>query len=172
VLVEHHGRLGRLDATGRGGAALGRLDADLGRLDPAVGRVRRAARATPHWAGHRLLGRERAPVAHGPRPTACHGWRSVDTTGRQHDNSASQITCNPDGSFSFTQYAGNLGCSGSGVTKTYRLNVCEQDTPPTLYTTAVDLTCCANPSSAACVRATPSVSVAGATIYLDGAACP
>ncbi|HRG98999.1 MAG TPA: hypothetical protein PLR99_22270 [Polyangiaceae bacterium] len=111
-------------------------------------------------------------MAHGPRPTACHGWRSVDTTGRQHDNSASQITCNPDGSFSFTQYAGNLGCSGSGVTKTYRLNVCEQDTPPTLYTTAVDLTCCANPSSAACVRATPSVSVAGATIYLDGAACP
>jgi hypothetical protein len=102
----------------------------------------------------------------------CHGWRSVDTTGRQHDNSASQITCNPDGSFSFTQYAGNLTCAGSGVTKTYRLNVCEQDTPPTLYTTAVDLTCCASPSSAACVRATPSVSVAGATIYLNGAPCP
>ncbi len=40
-------------------------------------------------------------------PTDCHGWRAVDTTGRQHDNSASRITCNPDGSFSFTQYAGS-----------------------------------------------------------------
>ncbi len=50
--------------------------------------------------------------------------------------------------------------------------MCEQDTPPTPYTTAVDLTCCASPGSAACVRATPSVSVAGGTNYLNGAPCP
>ena len=102
---------------------------------------------------------------------ACHGWRSIDTDGREHDNSANSIRCNSDGSFSFAQFAGNLNCSGSGVTKTYRLNGCEQDTPPTLYTMALDLTCCTSPNSAACITGTPSVSVAGATIFLDGTSC-
>jgi hypothetical protein len=103
--------------------------------------------------------------------SACHGWRAIDTTGKQHDNSANDIKCNADGSFSFTQFAGNLACSGKGVTKTYAPDKCEQDIPPTLYTQAVDLTCCSAPGSAACLTGTPSVSVAGATIFLDGAAC-
>jgi hypothetical protein len=103
--------------------------------------------------------------------SACHGWRAVDTTGRQHDNSANAIRCNGDGSFSFTQFAGSLNCTGSGVTKSYRLNVCEQDTPPTLYTMALDLTCCTSPNSPACTSARPSVSAPGATIFLDGAVC-
>ncbi len=102
---------------------------------------------------------------------ACHGWRAIDTGGREHDDSANNIRCNSDGSFSFTQFAGNLNCAGSGVTKTYRLNACEQDTPPTLYTVALDLACCTSPNSAACMTGTPSISVPGGAVYLDGSAC-
>ena len=43
--------------------------------------------------------------------TDCHGWQSPDTVGREHNNSASNIQCNGDGTFSFVQYAGNLDCS-------------------------------------------------------------
>ncbi len=107
----------------------------------------------------------------GLAPGACHGWTATDTSGRVHENSASAITCNTDGSFEFTQYAGNLGCSGSGVTKRYVADACTQDTPPSLYTVAVDLTCCTDPTSAACITGVPSTSVAGATVYLDGQAC-
>ena len=103
--------------------------------------------------------------------TDCHGWRSVDTGGRSHDNSANTIRCNADGSFSFMQFAGNLNCTGTGTVKTYRLNMCAQDTPPSLYTVADDLTCCSAPDSAACTTGNPSVSVAGATIYLNGTTC-
>ena len=102
---------------------------------------------------------------------ACHGWRALDTSGREHDDSANNIRCNSDGSFSFTQFAGNLNCTGSGVTKSYRLNACEQDNPPTLYTKALDLTCCTSPNSAACTTGTPSISVSGGTVFLDGSAC-
>jgi hypothetical protein len=107
----------------------------------------------------------------GLAPTDCHGWSSRDTTGRQHDNSANTIRCNADGSFSFTQFAGNLNCSGTGTVKTYRLNTCAQDIPPTLYTVADDLSCCSAPDSAACTTGNPSVSVAGSTIYLNGTSC-
>lgn len=103
--------------------------------------------------------------------TDCHGWRATDTKGDLHDNSANQIKCNADGSFTFTQFPGNLNCTGTGNVKTYKLNVCEQDTPPMLYTKAVDLTCCSDPSSAACKKGVPSVGVAGATITLNGASC-
>ena len=103
--------------------------------------------------------------------TDCHGWRSTDTTGKQHDNSAADIRCNSDGSFSFVQYAGNLECGGSGVLKTYLANVCTQDTPPTLYSMAVDLTCCSQPTSAACQKGVPSVTVPGSTIYMNGKVC-
>jgi hypothetical protein len=82
----------------------------------------------------------------------CHGWRAVDTTGREHDNSANDIKCNPDGSFSFVQFAGGLDCSGSGVLKTYEVNSCKQDIPPSLYTIAFDLTCCSAPDSPACEK--------------------
>jgi hypothetical protein len=107
----------------------------------------------------------------GMAPTACHGWRAVDTMGRQHDNSANDIRCNADGTFSFVQFAGGLDCSGGGVLKTYALDVCKQDIPPTLHTVAVDLTCCSNPASPACVTDTPSVSVPGGTTFLNGAPC-
>ena len=107
----------------------------------------------------------------GLAPGACHGWRSTDTSGRVHENSASAIGCNPDGSFQFTQFAGNLGCAGSGVTKRYVADACTQDTPPNLYTVAADLTCCTDPTSAACVVGVPSTTVTGATVYLDGQAC-
>ncbi|MBK9034386.1 MAG: hypothetical protein IPL61_24490 [Myxococcales bacterium] len=108
----------------------------------------------------------------GLAPGACHGWRSTDTSGRVHENSASAIGCNADGSFQFTQYAGNLTCAGSGVTKRYAADACTQDTPPNLYTVAVDLTCCTDPTSPACAVGVPSATVPGTTIYLDGLACP
>ncbi len=107
----------------------------------------------------------------GMNATDCHGWRAADTSGREHDNSANDIRCNDDGSFSFVQFAGNLNCAGTGVRKDYVLDVCEQDMPPSLYTVAFDLTCCRAPSDPTCKRALPSVSVAGGSVFLNGAAC-
>lgn len=101
----------------------------------------------------------------------CHGWRATDTKGDLHDNSANQVKCNSDGTFTFTQFPGNLNCTGTGTVKTYTLNKCEQDTPPMLYTVAVDLTCCSNPTSAACKTGTPSVAASGSTITLNGKSC-
>jgi hypothetical protein len=101
----------------------------------------------------------------------CHGWRAVDTTGRQHDNSANSISCNVDGSFSFVQFAGNLNCVGTGVLKTYVPDECAQDTPPSLYTVATNLACCSAPDSAECTTGTPGVTVPGATIYLNATPC-
>ena len=88
-----------------------------------------------------------------------------------HENSAAAIGCNPDGSFSFTQYAGNLDCSGSGVTKTFLADQCEQDIPPSLYTMAVDLSCCEDPTGSECTRGMPSVSVPNGIVYLNGSPC-
>ncbi len=102
---------------------------------------------------------------------ACHGWAAVDTSGREHFNSAKNIRCNEDGSFSFDQYPGTLNCEGTGRTKVYKLNQCEQDTPPSLYTMAVDLTCCLNPTATECKTGVPSVDRDGSTIYLDNARC-
>jgi len=105
------------------------------------------------------------------RAEDCRGWSGEDNRGNVHENSADTIQCNGDGSFSFTQYAGNLDCSGTGVTKTYTLESCEQDIPPILYTVALDLTCCSDPDSPACVTGVPSVSVPGAEVSLNGAIC-
>lgn len=105
----------------------------------------------------------------------CHAWESVDTNGRLHQNSANHITCNADGTFSFTQFAGSLTCEGGqgGVTKTYALNSCQQDIPPRLYTKAIDLTCCLQPDSPECQSGVPSVSAQAesSTIYLNGKVC-
>lgn len=100
----------------------------------------------------------------------CHGWQGVDSMGGTHDNSANAIQCNADGSFSFTQFANSLVCEGSGVTKTFKLNVCEQDIPPVLYTQAVDLSCCTDPESPDCQRGIPSIEAAG-SIFLNGIDC-
>ncbi len=107
----------------------------------------------------------------GMRATDCHGWQATDTSGRPHDNSANDIRCNADGSFSFVQFAGNLNCSGTGTRKDYVLNVCEQDIPPSLYTVASDLTCCSRPTDPACKTQVPTVSAAGGKIFLNGTAC-
>jgi hypothetical protein len=101
----------------------------------------------------------------------CHGWSATDPQGEEHLNSANDIRCEADGSFSFTQFAGTLDCSGTGVTKKYRLNICEQDTPPVLYTQAVDLTCCESPSSPECVTGAPTITVPGGMTYLNSASC-
>ena len=101
----------------------------------------------------------------------CHGWRAVDTAGQSHDNSANDIKCNSDGSFSFVQFGGNLGCSGAGTLKSYTVNVCEQDIPPSLYTVAFDLTCCSDPGAPGCTTGLPSVTVPGGTVYRNGTAC-
>jgi hypothetical protein len=101
----------------------------------------------------------------------CHAWAAADTSGDAHNNSAADIQCNPDGSFSFTQYAGNLDCSGTGVTKTFFPDVCEQDIPPTLYTMAIDLSCCDDPQGADCLVDIPSVTVPGGQVYLNGDLC-
>ncbi len=107
----------------------------------------------------------------GMAATDCHGWQAVDTNGKLHNNSANKIACNADGSFGFVQYAGVLDCSGTGTTKSYKLNACTQDTPPSLYTAAVDLTCCSDPNAAACTKGVPSVSTAGATVYFNNQLC-
>ena len=101
----------------------------------------------------------------------CHGWRGTDNGGSVHDNSANGIQCNAHGTFQFTQFAGNLNCEGSGVTKIYTLNECQQDIPPRLYTIAFDLTCCASPSSEDCIVDRPSVSVPNGQVMLNGTSC-
>jgi len=105
----------------------------------------------------------------GMEPTDCHGWGAQDNSGQQHRNSASEITCHDNGSFSFKQHAGNLACSGTGVLKTYYPDECQQDIPPVLYTVAIDLTCCTNPES--CIPEIPSIPIEGSTIYKNGILC-
>ena len=103
--------------------------------------------------------------------SSCHAWQPDDTSGRQHNNSASNIQCNGDGTFSFVQFAGNLECGGTGVLKTYRPNTCARDIPPTLFAIPTDLACCSAPGSAACKRGLPSTSVPGSKVYLNGQLC-
>ncbi len=107
----------------------------------------------------------------GMAATDCHGWRAVDPSGRQHDNSANNIGCNADGSFSFVPFAGNLNCAGTGVRKSYVLNVCARDTPPSLYTVATDLACCSAPDSGACTMGAPEVTVPGGSTFLNSVPC-
>lgn len=106
----------------------------------------------------------------GMAPQDCHGWQATDKQGKLHNNSANNISCNADGSFSFTQFAGNLSCEGNGVTKTYILNACTQDIPPRLYTIATNLSCCSDPNSAECKTGMPSTGQ-GATIFLNQQEC-
>ena len=101
----------------------------------------------------------------------CHAWRALDTSGREHDNSANSISCNADGSFSFVQFAGNLNCAGTGVEKTYFPFFFNDTATTEIYTLATDLACCSAPNSAECTTGTPGVSVAGATIYLNATPC-
>jgi hypothetical protein len=56
----------------------------------------------------------------------CHGWSAVDTSGKEHKNSANNIQCNPDKSFSFMQFAGSLDCTGNGHLKTFYAGQCKQ----------------------------------------------
>jgi len=98
----------------------------------------------------------------------------VDGNGKSHDNSANAIQCNADGSVSFVQFADSLDCKevvGPGVPKTFKVGVCEQDNPPSLYTTGVDTTCCTNPDAPECTQGVPSASGGKATIYLNGEVC-
>lgn len=101
----------------------------------------------------------------------CHGWAATDPRGSLHENSASGIRCNSDGSFEFTQFAGNLLCEGTGVSKVFHPGECVQDTPPVLHTVAFDLTCCSEPESPECLAGVPSVSIEGATVTLNGEDC-
>jgi hypothetical protein len=65
----------------------------------------------------------------------CHGWSAVDTSGKDHKNSANNIQCNPDKSFSFVQFADSLDCTGSGHPKTFYAGQCQQ--VPTLIALAI-----------------------------------
>ena len=103
-------------------------------------------------------------------PGACHAWQGTGSDGRLHSNSAKNMRCE-EGKFKFTQYAGNLVCSGNGVDKAAG-NECEQDIPPSLYTIGVDLSCCIDPSGDACQALTGQPSArAGSSIFLDGEEC-
>ena len=79
-----------------------------------------------------------------------------------HENSAMNIKCIDTGigtySFSFDQYAGTLVCSGTGTTKVYQLNICQQDIPIILYAKMTNNACCANPTTCA-------AGVSGASLY-------
>jgi interferon gamma-inducible protein 30 len=98
-------------------------------------------------------------------PTQCHGWEAIDDSGKNHANSANNMRCNSDGSFSFTQFAGNLDCSGTGVDKTMTAT-CEQDIPPTLYSVLAGDDC-------GSFSGQPGVTQGDTenTIYLDGELC-
>jgi hypothetical protein len=109
------------------------------------------------------------PIGMGPND--CHGWSAVDPSGREHDNSANAIGCNSDGSFTFTQFAGNLSCEGTGTVKTFSPDVCQQDIPPVLYTNAVNLACCEGIDHPDCITGSPSVSVPGGAVFLNGVIC-
>lgn len=99
----------------------------------------------------------------------CYGWASTDSS---HINSAKDIQCVEATTFSFVQYAGNLNCQGTGVFKTVKLNDCEQDYPPAVYTVGIDLACCADPNGAACKTDVPyATSNGGSLIYADGQLC-
>jgi hypothetical protein len=103
----------------------------------------------------------------------CHAWSAVDTSGRVHYNSANNITCNADGSFSFTQFANSMSCDSplGAHWKSYRINDCETDMPPTLHGMGLDFSCCSDPESSHCTSGVPSVGVDGAGIYLNGELC-
>ena len=73
--------------------------------------------------------------------------------------------------FTFTQYAGNLNCGGTGVVKTVTLDECEQDYPPSIYSIGIDFECCKNPNEASCTTGIGSTSVTGTKIYADGVLC-
>lgn len=104
---------------------------------------------------------------------SCHAWSAVDSSGRKHYNSANNITCNADGSFSFTQFANSMNCDSplGAHWKSYRINDCETDTPPTLHSMGLDFTCCSDPDSPGCKSGVPSVGIEGAEIYLNGELC-
>ena len=104
----------------------------------------------------------------GMAPTDCHAWEAQDGS---HLNSAMDIRCKDDGSFEFTQYAGNLNCEGEGVVKTFEQGVCEQDIPPVLYTLPINLACCTSLDHPECVVGIPSVSIEGGSISLNGELC-
>jgi len=101
----------------------------------------------------------------------CHGWSAMDSRGGQHHNSANGIGCEPDGVFRFTQFAGNLDCSGTGTLKVFSPGQCQQDIPPVLYTEAVNLACCEDIAHPECLTGVPSVTVPGGAVFLNGEAC-
>eukprot|EP00440_Ansanella_granifera_P068107 gb/GFBE01073884.1/.p1 GENE.gb/GFBE01073884.1/~~gb/GFBE01073884.1/.p1 ORF type:complete len:230 (+),score=28.10 gb/GFBE01073884.1/:1-690(+) len=99
----------------------------------------------------------------------CHAWSATDDKGEQHYNSADNIQCHEDGTFSFTQHT-NMDCSGTGTLKTFEQDVCHQDIPPVLYSRGADLSCCTDPTGSACLTGVPSVSVPG-EIFLNFEQC-
>lgn len=112
-----------------------------------------------------------APVHAYPPAGGCHCWASTDSTCKQRDNSVTGMRCDEDGSFLLEQHT-NLDCSGTGKTKTVRLDECEQDVPQTLYSRGTGLACRADPASPDCVTAMPyATAVEGRSIYLDNELC-
>jgi hypothetical protein len=107
---------------------------------------------------------------HDMDPSECRGLISGDGA---HVNSINNYTCNPDGSYSMTQYAGNIDCSGTGTRKTFYMGQCGQDIPPTLYSTGLDFSCCADPDSPQCqsTYGNPPTVQSGAVFYLNGEEC-
>ena len=70
--------------------------------------------------------------------------------------------------------ANSLDCTeivGAGVAKSFQVGTCEQDIPPTLYTTGIDTTCCTDPAAAGCVTGSLSALDGKATIYPNGKKC-
>eukprot|EP00961_Rhodomonas_salina_P270758 3658659-Rhodomonas_salina.2 len=98
----------------------------------------------------------------------CHGWEARDWAWRRHKNSANNMRCTGNGTFSFVQYPETLDCSGEGTVKTISMQ-CKQDIPPVLHTKGIDLNCCDHPE--ACIVDNPEVSVQGSYIYLNGEPC-
>ena len=71
--------------------------------------------------------------------TACHGWRSKDSTGALHDNSANMIRCVVDGNgfkMVYDQYAGVIDCAGgTGATTKEYMSILVQSVSLLLFMT-------------------------------------
>ena len=98
----------------------------------------------------------------------CHGWASSDSS---HLNSSKNMRCIDATTFEFDQYAGNLNCEGRSVTKQVKLDECEQDIPPVVYTKGIDLECCKDPDGPSCTTGVASTNVDGSLIYANGDLC-
>lgn len=138
-------------------------------------------RSTTDCDGFETLGTHLWPVH--VEPNYCHGWRSTDSDGEIHDNSANKIRCSEDGTkLLYTQFADTLDCENEinkgGTEKFFELDVCHDGIPSILKDKAMNMDCCLAPDGDSCLmNLTGEPSVAedslktNVTIWKNGKNC-